>query len=43
MDMFKHFHGPEILESSNASNAVLVDNPFHEESIEIAKKPGLIS
>lgn len=38
MDMFKHFHGPAILESPNASNAVLKGNPFHEESTEIAKK-----
>lgn len=41
MDMFKHFHGPEILESPNASNAVLVGNPFHEESTEIANKAGV--
>jgi len=41
MDMFKHFHGPEILESPNASNAILKGNPFHEESTEIAKKAGV--
>jgi nickel-dependent lactate racemase len=41
MDMFKHFHGPDILESPNASNAVLKGNPFHEESTEIAKKAGV--
>jgi len=41
MDMFKHFHGPGILESPNASNAVLKGNPFHEESTEIAKKAGV--
>ena len=40
IDMFKHFHGPKILESPNASNAILLDNPFHEESTEIAKKAG---
>ena len=38
IDMFKHFHGPKILESPNASNAILFGNPFHEESTEIAKK-----
>ena len=41
MDMFKHFHGPEVLESPDASNAVLKGNPFHEESTEIAKKAGV--
>jgi len=41
MDMFKHFHGPVILESPNATNAVLVGNPFHEESTEIAKMAGV--
>jgi nickel-dependent lactate racemase len=40
MDMFKHFHGPEILESPNASFGILKDNPFHEESTEIAKMAG---
>ncbi len=40
MDMFKHFHGPAILESPSATNAVLRGNPFHEESTEIAKKAG---
>jgi len=38
VDMFKHFHGPEILESPGASLAILKGNPFHEESLEIAKK-----
>jgi len=33
-------YGPKILESPNASNAILLDNPFHEESTEIAKKAG---
>ncbi|MCJ7665218.1 MAG: nickel-dependent lactate racemase [Actinobacteria bacterium] len=41
VDMFKHFHGPEVLESPNASNAILSGNPFHEESTEIAKKAGV--
>ncbi len=41
MDMFKHFHGPAILESSKASVGVLERNPFHEESTEIAKKAGV--
>lgn len=40
MDMFKHFHGPEILESPETSSGVLVGNPFHEESTEIAKMAG---
>lgn len=41
LDMFKHFHGPSILESPNAATAVLEDNPFHEESKEIAKMAGV--
>ncbi len=41
LDMFKHFHGPEILESHYASNANLENNPFHLESTEIAKKAGV--
>jgi nickel-dependent lactate racemase len=41
MDMFKHFHGPAILESPQASAGVLERNPFHEESTEIAKKAGV--
>ncbi len=41
VDMFKHFHGPTILESPNATNAVLKGNPFHEESLEIAKMAGV--
>jgi len=36
VDMFKHFHGPEILESPLSANAILEGNPFHEESTEIA-------
>jgi len=40
MDMFKHFHGPEILESEKASAGILDGNPFHEESTEIAKMAG---
>jgi len=41
MDMFKHFHGPEILESPFATNLVLENNPFHMESTEIAKMAGV--
>ena len=41
MDMFKHFHGPEILESPYAANMVLENNPFHLESLEIAKMAGV--
>ncbi len=41
IDMFRHFHGPKILESPNAPNAILFGNPFHEESTEIAKKAGV--
>ncbi len=41
MDMFKHFHGPAILESPMSANAVLKGNPFHEESTEIAKMAGV--
>lgn len=41
MDMFRYFHGPEILESPFASNAVLENNPFHMESMEIAKMAGV--
>jgi nickel-dependent lactate racemase len=40
MDMFKHFHGPPILESPMSDNAILGGNPFHEESTEIAKMAG---
>jgi lactate racemase len=41
VDMFKHFHGPVILESPYTSNANLENNPFHLESTEIAKKAGV--
>ena len=41
MDMFRHFHGPAVLESPMAANAVLDGNPFHEESTEIAKMAGV--
>jgi len=41
MDMFRYFHGPQILESPNASNAILAGNPFHEEATEIAEKAGV--
>jgi len=40
VDMFKHFHGPPILESPMSANAILEGNPFHEESTEIAKMAG---
>jgi len=38
VEMFKHFHGPDILESPESAYGVLEGNPFHEESTEIAKK-----
>jgi len=38
MEMFRHFHGPDILESPQSAYGVLKGNPFHEESTEIAKK-----
>jgi lactate racemase len=41
MDMFRHFHGPAILESPKAAFGVLEGNPFHEESTEIAKMAGV--
>jgi len=41
MDMFKHFHGPAILESPKSGNAILEGNPFHEEATEIAKMAGV--
>src|SRR4030042_2216422 len=41
MEMFRHFHGPDILESPKAAYGVLEGNPFHEESTEIAKKAGV--
>ena len=41
MDMFKHFHGPDILESPYTSNINLKNNPFHLEATEIAKKAGV--
>ncbi len=41
MDMFKHFHGPPILESPNATTGLLEGNPFHEEATEIAKMAGV--
>jgi len=40
VDMFKHFHGPAILESDKATTGIIEGNPFHEESTEIAKKAG---
>lgn len=39
-DMFRHFHGPAILESPNSAFGILEGNPFHEESTEIAKMAG---
>ena len=41
MDMFRHFHGPAVLESPKASFGILEGNPFHEESTEIARKSGV--
>ena len=41
VDMFKHFHGPAILESERAAFGILEKNPFHEESTEIATKAGV--
>ena len=41
MDMFRHFHGPAILESPMSANAILEGNPFHEESTEIARMAGV--
>ena len=41
IDMFRHFHGPAILESEKSAFGVLEGNPFHEESTEIAKKAGV--
>lgn len=41
MDMFRHFHGPAILESPKAAFGILEANPFHEESTEIAKMAGV--
>ncbi len=38
VEMFRHFHGPDILESPESAYGVLEGNPFHEESTEIAKK-----
>lgn len=40
IDMFRHFHGPAILESPYSFAGNLEKNPFHEESTEIAKKAG---
>jgi nickel-dependent lactate racemase len=41
MEMFKHFHGPEILESPEAAFGIIEGNPFHEESSEIARMAGV--
>lgn len=35
------FHGPELLESSNARDLVLEGNPVHEESLEVAEAAGV--
>jgi len=40
-DMFRYIHGPEILESPDASNMILKGNPFHEEATDIARKAGV--
>ena len=41
LDMFKHFHGPDIIESPYTANINLENNLFHLESTEIAKKAGV--
>jgi len=41
MDMFRHFHGPAILESPKSAFGILKENPFHEKSTEIAKIAGV--
>ena len=41
LDMFKHFHGPDIVESPYSSIANLKNNLFHLEATEIAKKAGV--
>jgi len=41
LEMFKYFRGPVVLESPNASNLILLGNPFHEEATEIARRAGV--
>ena len=41
VDMFKHFHGPVILEAPKTTTGVIDGNPFHEEATEIARKAGV--
>ncbi len=40
VDMFKHFHGPAILEAAKTTTGIINGNPFHEEATEIARKAG---
>jgi len=41
LDTVKVMHGPKILEHPNAREGVIEGNPFHEESLEIAKMAGM--
>jgi nickel-dependent lactate racemase len=41
LDTVKLMHGPKILEHPNAREGVISGNPFHEESLEIAKMAGM--
>jgi nickel-dependent lactate racemase len=41
LDTVKVMHSPKILEHPNAREGVIEGNPFHEESLEIAKMAGM--
>ncbi len=41
LDTVKVMHGPKILEHPNSSEGVIEGNPFHEESLEIARMAGV--
>ncbi len=41
LDTVKVMHSPKILEHPNAREGVIAGNPFHEESLEIAKMAGM--
>ncbi|MFZ5517890.1 MAG: nickel-dependent lactate racemase [Candidatus Zhuqueibacterota bacterium] len=41
LDTVKVMHSPKILEHPNAREGVIAGNPFHEESLEIAKMAGV--
>lgn len=41
LDTVKVMHSPKILEQPNAREGVIQGNPFHEESLEIAKMVGM--